>query len=167
MTASLTNPCLDCVSLRNEAPMSCCKIARVSSFGRRALCRRGLIPLLAFGLQSHLQRFVCKSSNLRRQAAGRDSNVSRSDADSPWRINDPNGPHHVLEVRKRFAHSHENDVVDLFPACALNRDDLIDNFVRLQIPREPFQTARAKCFRGSFLSASTLEYDGCVTLFDR
>ena len=94
--------------------------------------------------ETNLQWFVCKFFNSRRHTAGREGDVPRSDAEAPRRINDPNRSHHVLEVRKWFAHSHENDVVDLLPAYALDRDDLIDNFVRAQVARKSFQAARAK-----------------------
>ena len=61
-----------------------------------------------------------------------------------WRVDDSNRAHHIVEVRQRLAHSHENDVVDLLAAFAFDRDDLIDNFVRLEVARKSFQTARAK-----------------------
>ena len=94
--------------------------------------------------EANLQWFVGKFLNLGRQTAGRDGNVSRANAESPRRVNDSNRAHHVAKVGKRFTHSHENDVVDLLTACALNRDDLIDNFVRAQVAGKSFQTACTK-----------------------
>src|SRR6266480_2296718 len=60
------------------------------------------------------------------------------------RVDDPNRAQHIIKVGERFAHSHENNVVDLVAAFVLNRDHLIDNFVCSQIARESFQTARTK-----------------------
>src|SRR6202043_2627997 len=85
-----------------------------------------------------------KFSNLGRKSTGRNSNVSRAGPQTPRRIDDSNGAHHVLEICQRLAHSHEHDVVDLFSGLALDCNDLIDDFVRVQIPAESFQTARAK-----------------------
>src|SRR5437588_13049630 len=70
--------------------------------------------------------------------------MSRADPQSPWPINDPNRGHQILEIGERFAHSHQHDVVDLFPALALNRDDLIDNLVRRQVATESLKSARAE-----------------------
>ena len=57
--------------------------------------------------------------------------VPRADAKSPRRIDDSDRADQIIEVGQRFAHSHEHDVVDLLAALAFDRDDLIDNFVRL------------------------------------
>src|SRR5438270_7170937 len=70
--------------------------------------------------------------------------MPRAGPQSPWRIDDSDRCHQILEIGERFAHSHEHDVVDLFAALALNRDDLIDNLVRRQIATESFKAARAK-----------------------
>ena len=61
-----------------------------------------------------LQRFLGQFSDLRRQSAGRNGDVTRTDPNSPGRINDSDRAQHVREIRQRFAHAHENDVVDLF-----------------------------------------------------
>src|SRR5205814_817206 len=70
--------------------------------------------------------------------------VPRADTETPWRVDDSNCAHHVLQVCEGFAHSHEDNVVDLLAAFPFRRDNLIDNFVLPQIARESFQTARAK-----------------------
>ncbi len=70
--------------------------------------------------------------------------MSSPNPESPRSIDDSDGPNHVVEVRQRLAHSHEHNVVDLFAALALNCDDLIDNFVWLEVPAESFEAARAK-----------------------
>ncbi len=88
--------------------------------------------------ETNLQWFVGKFFDLGRQTAGRDGNVSRPDAEGPGRVNDSNRAHHIAEVGKRFAHPHENDIVDLLPGCALDRDDLIDDFIRSQIAGKTF-----------------------------
>ena len=88
--------------------------------------------------ETNLQSFVGKFFDLGRQTAGGDGNVSRPDAEGPGRVNDSNRAHHIAEVGKRFAHPHENDIVDLLPGCALDRDDLIDDFVRSQIAGKTF-----------------------------
>ncbi len=85
-----------------------------------------------------MQWFIGKFFDLRRQTAGRDGNVSRANAEGPRRVNDSNRAHHIAEVGQRFAHPHENDIVDLLPGCALDRDDLVDDFVRSQIAGKTF-----------------------------
>ena len=90
-----------------------------------AIDRHDLVAhLIGCGMQrnreTNLQCFVGQFFNFRRQAAGRDGNVSRANAEGPRRINDSNRAHHVTEVGKRFAHPHENDIVDLLSAVALS-----------------------------------------------
>ena len=70
--------------------------------------------------------------------------MPRADPEPPRRVNNSNRAHHVIKVRERFAHTHENYVVDPFPAGTLNGNNLIDNFVRAQIARKSFQTASAE-----------------------
>src|SRR2546430_13687593 len=94
--------------------------------------------------ETNLQRLISEFSNLWRKTTCRHRNVSSADAETPWRVDDLNRAHHVLQVCEGFAHAHENDVVDLVAAFAFDRDDLVDNFARAQIAREPFQAACAK-----------------------
>src|SRR5438128_12437746 len=94
--------------------------------------------------ETNLQRLISEFSNLWRKTTCRDRNVPSADAETPWRVDDLNRTHHVLQVCERFAHSHENDVVDLLGGVALDHQDLIDDFARTQISREPLQAARAK-----------------------
>src|ERR1051325_1579076 len=70
--------------------------------------------------------------------------MARSNSNAPWRIYDSDGAQEVVEVRQRFTHSHENDVVDLFTALTFDRDDLIHDFIRAQISRKTIQPACAK-----------------------
>ena len=70
--------------------------------------------------------------------------MAGADAEAPRSVKNSNRPHYIVEVRQRFAHPHEDDVVDLFASRTLDGDDLIDDFVRAQIPRKPVQAARAK-----------------------
>ena len=91
-----------------------------------------------------LERFIGEFSDLRCQSAGRNRDVPRADAEAPRRIDDPDRADQVAQVGERFTHSHENDIVDLFPARTLDCNDLIDNFVPAQISRKSFQAARAK-----------------------
>src|ERR1700682_6834988 len=93
--------------------------------------------------ETNLQRFVGKLPNLRRKPAGREGDVARADAESPRRVDDLNGAKQVVEVGERFAHAHENDIVDLVATGAFDRGDLIDNFVCAQIARESLHTACA------------------------
>ena len=94
--------------------------------------------------EADLQGFFGKLFNLRGETTGRNGDVPGADAETPWRVDDLNRAHHVLQVCEGFAHAHENDVVDLVAAFAFDRDDLVDNFARAQIAREPFQAACAK-----------------------
>ena len=94
--------------------------------------------------EANLHRFIGKFANLRRETARRNRDATRADAKTPRRVDDANCPHHVVEVRERFAHSHENDIVDPFAAFAFDRNSLVDYFVRVQVARESFQSARAK-----------------------
>src|SRR5206468_545008 len=67
-----------------------------------------------------------------------------TDREAPWRINDAYGAQHVLEIRKRFAHPHEDHVVDLLCSLTLNRDDLVNNLVCAQVARKTLQTTCKK-----------------------
>src|SRR6266404_1790361 len=67
-----------------------------------------------------------------------------ADPEPPGRVDDANRAHHVAEVGQRFAHSHEHDVVDFLASLALDRDDLIENFVWLQVSGKSVEAARAK-----------------------
>src|SRR2546421_11419315 len=92
---------------------------------------------------TNLQRLISEFSNLWRKTTCRHRNVSSADAETPWRVDDLNRTHHVLQVCQRFAHAHENDVVDLLAAFALDRDDLIDNFIWPEVAGESFKAAGA------------------------
>src|SRR5262245_10946584 len=70
--------------------------------------------------------------------------MASSDAEAPFRVNNPNCTQHVLEVGEWLAHAHEHNIVDLLSGPGLDGDDLVNNFVRGQIAGETFQTARAK-----------------------
>src|SRR5437868_13205999 len=70
--------------------------------------------------------------------------MTRADTDSPRCINDADGPEQVFIVRQRLAHAHENDVVDALIRFSLNRDDLIDNFIGVQVALPAIQTACAE-----------------------
>ena len=82
--------------------------------------------------------------------------MASANPESPRRVDDRDGAHQVVEVGERFAHAHENDIVDLVAAGAFHRDDLIDNFVRAQISRKSVQAARAEF---AAVSAANLRRD--------
>src|SRR5438876_4330502 len=94
--------------------------------------------------ETNLQRLIGQFTNLRGKTTCRDRNVSSADAETPRRVDDLNGAHHVLQVCEGFAHSREKDVVDLLGGISLGHQDVIDNYARAQISREPLQAARAK-----------------------
>src|SRR5205823_11291655 len=94
--------------------------------------------------ETNLQRLLSQFSDLRRQSTGGNRDVPRPDSNSPRRIDDSYRAHQVVQICQRFAHAHEDDVVDLFSALPLDRYDLIDNFVRAQIARKPVQPASAE-----------------------
>jgi len=50
---------------------------------------------------------------------------ARADLEAPGRINDPDGADDVGEICQRFAHAHENDVVDSFAARPFHGDELL------------------------------------------
>ena len=100
--------------------------------------------------QTDLQWFIRELADLRRESTGRDGDVPRAYAKSPRSVYDPNRAEQIVEVSQRFAHSHEDNIVDLFAARAFHGNNLLNDLIRLQIAHEPFQTARAE-----FASIST------------
>ena len=91
-----------------------------------------------------LQRFVGQLPDLRRESAGGNGDVAGADVQAPGRIDDPDGADHVGEVGQRFAHAHEDDVVDLFAARLFHREELLHDLARLEVAGEAVQPARAK-----------------------
>ena len=91
-----------------------------------------------------LQGFVGQLPDLRRQSAGRDGNVARANLEAPGRVDDPDGADHVGEVGQRFAHTHEDDVIDLFTARFFHRQQLLHDFAGIEIARESIEAAGAK-----------------------
>src|SRR5204862_8067437 len=91
-----------------------------------------------------LERFVCQFSNLGRESTGGDGDVARADLETPGRVDDPNGANDVGEIGQRFAHPHEDDVVDPLAARFFYREQLLHDLARIKVPRKSVETARAK-----------------------
>src|SRR5437660_3781733 len=116
----------------------------VTTIDRHNLVAHFICRSMQRNSEADLQGFFGKLFNLRGETTGRNGDVPGADAETPWRVDDLNRTHHVLQVCQRFAHAHENDVVDLLAAFALDRDDLIDNFIWPEVAGESFKAAGAK-----------------------
>ena len=72
--------------------------------------------------------------------------MSRADSKTPRRIDNADGTHDVREIGERLTHSHENNVVDLLAGGCFQRDELIDNFDRLEIARPALEPACTRIY---------------------
>ena len=75
----------------------------VAGFVRRAVERNR---------EPELQRLVGELADLRRQPAGRDGDLSRTDGPAPRRVQNAQGSEQVVVIRERFAHPHDHEVAD-------------------------------------------------------
>src|ERR1700682_5769916 len=94
--------------------------------------------------QPALQWFVGELSYLRGESAGRNRDVARTNLETPGGIYDSDGADHVGEVGQRFAHAHEDDVVDLFTARPFHHEELLHDLAGIEIARVAVEAARAK-----------------------
>src|SRR6266567_824063 len=94
--------------------------------------------------ETKLRGLVGQLANLRRESAGRNGDVAGADAKAPWRVDDANRAQKIFQVGERFAHAHENDVIDFFSALLFNRDELLDDLACIEIARPAVQSAGAK-----------------------
>jgi len=94
--------------------------------------------------EADLQRLIGQVADARGEPAGGDGDVPRADADAPVRVDDFDGLDQVDVVGERFAHAHEDDVVDLGFRGALGLEDLRDDFAGGEVALEALESAGAE-----------------------
>ena len=87
---------------------------------------------------------IGKLTDLGHEPGGGDGEMAGPDTQPPWRGDQLEGLQQITEIRKRFAHSHENDVVDLLPTEVLSEENLSGDFIRDEIAREAVQARGAE-----------------------
>ena len=91
--------------------------------------------------------FVGEADRLRHEADRRDRDVPVPQAEAVRIVQQRDGIHHRVVVLERFAHAHEHDVGDPYPAVReLAREvaRLIEDFGRVEVARESGLTGRAE-----------------------
>src|SRR5262245_10550208 len=94
--------------------------------------------------KTKLRGLVGQLANLRRQSAGRNGDVPGADAEAPWRVDNANRAQNIFQVSQRFAHAHENDVIDFFATKFFYPDELLHDLACIEIARQAVQSAGAK-----------------------
>lgn len=85
-----------------------------------------------------------KTVDSRNDAARGDADVTRSDTQALFVVDDTQRAQDVVVVQQRFALSHADDIGHATPHKALHRDDLIDDLACGQIARKAFFPCCAK-----------------------
>ena len=78
------------------------------------------------------------------QTGGGDGEAAGADVEAPGRGDGLDGGEEVGEVGQRFAHTHEDEVVDLFTAQLFREQDLPRNFSGGKIAREAIESGGAE-----------------------
>src|ERR1017187_3123862 len=94
--------------------------------------------------EAELHRFVGKFFDLRHETDGGHGDFSRTDAKTPRGVDDPQCTHQVVVICQRFAHAHNDDVVNLFAAEFLDLQDLIHDLGRGEVAFDAVETARTE-----------------------
>ena len=94
--------------------------------------------------QSNLERLIGELPDAGDQPARRDGHMSGSQADAPWRVQDPDGPHEIVIVGEWLAHAHEDDVVDFLSGQFFYGEKLCDDLAGCEVALQSVESARAK-----------------------
>src|SRR2546421_3514147 len=94
--------------------------------------------------ETALEWFVGQLADLRCESTRRNGDMPRADLEAPGGVDDSDRAHDVGEVGQRFAHSHEDHVVDPFARRFLDYEQLLHDLARIQVPRKSFEPARAE-----------------------